>query len=249
MDLSARSLPANEDILVTSRSFAEYVAFFGLDSEDLPTRVLDCSAGASSFVAEAHARGIDAVAADPAYAHSDEALTNRTSSGTTGGSQLIDANSDRFTYDWYETAQRRAEMRRTALATFQEHRRAYPARYVAAALPGLPLEGKSFDLALCSHLLFTWATHLDELWHLAALVELCRVAEEVRVFPLVLQGTGQPVEFLPSLRARLHNRFEITTEIVPVPYEFQVGAHHMLKLRRHMERSARPSCPPGAPLD
>ena len=231
MDLSSRSPEAPEDILVTSRSFAEYVAFFGLDAEDLPSRILDCSAGASSFVAEADPRGIDAVAADPAYGQGVEALANRTTSAAAAGGRLIDAHSDRFTYDWYGTPQRRAEMRRTALTTFQGHRRSHPNRYLAAALPQLPLADKSFDLALCSHLLFTWATNFEELWHLAALIELGRVAEEVRVFPLVLQGSGQPVEFLPRLRAELHQSFGITSEIVTVPYEFQVGANHMLRLR------------------
>jgi hypothetical protein len=230
MDLPADSAP-RDDILVTSRSFAEYVAFFDLDPEHLPARVLDCAAGASSFVAEAHALGVDAVAADPAYGHDESVLTSRTSSGKTGGAQLIDANSSRFTFDWYGTPERRAEMRRTALAMFQEHRQAHPDRYLAAGLPSLPVSDKSFELALCSHLLFTWATHLDELWHLDALVELCRVADEVRVFPIVLQGTGEPVDFLPSLRARLDNQFGITSEIVPVGYEFQVGAHQLLRLR------------------
>lgn len=231
MDQSASSSHTNGDILISSRSFAEYVAFFGLDSEELPTRVLDCSAGASSFVAEALARGVDAVASDPVYGLTEDALTDRTNSGLPSGNAMIDANSDRFVFDWYQTAQCRAEIRRAALTTFQEHHRAHPDRYIAAALPDLPFASSTFDLALCSHLLFTWATHLDESWHLAALIELCRVAEEVRVFPLVLQGTGQPVEFLPSLRTRLHNQFGITSEIVSVPYEFQVGAHHMLKLR------------------
>ena len=54
-------------MLVTSRSFAEYLAFFALDPDRLPRRVLDCSAGTSGFVAAARDRGCDAVAVDPAY--------------------------------------------------------------------------------------------------------------------------------------------------------------------------------------
>jgi len=230
MNQSAGSSQANEDILVSSRSFAEYIAFFDLDTEDLPARILDCSAGASSFVAEAHARGIDAIAADPVYGLEPEALTSRANSGAPAGNVMIGANSDRFVFDWYQNPQRRADMRRAALSTFQEHHRANPERYISAALPELPFASRTFDLALCSHLLFTWATHLDEQWHLGALVELCRVADEARVFPLVLQGSGEQVRFLPNLRSRLHNDFGITTEIVPVPYEFQVGAHHMMRL-------------------
>ncbi|MDP2286975.1 MAG: hypothetical protein Q8M73_00200 [Actinomycetota bacterium] len=231
MNTSRDDSNKSDDILVSSRSFAEYVAFFDLDAQALPDRILDCSSGASSFVAEAHARGVDAVAVDPVYALSPESLDARANAGVPSGNSMIDANSDRFVFDWYQTPQRRAEMRRAALVTFREHHHNYPEQYVAASLPELPFAHRAFDLALCSHLLFTWATQLDEQWHFAALVELCRIAEEVRVFPLVLQGIGESVEFLPSLRTRLHNERDITSDVVSVPYEFQVGARYMLKLR------------------
>ena len=216
-------------VLVTSRSFAEYLAFFNLDESCLPARVLDCSAGASSFVAEARRRGVCALAVDPAY-ENPTGLLVAARAGVAGGAQLIADNQDRFVYDWYGSPSRRAQMRKDALEAFIGDYSRSPERYLPAALPGLPLETDSFDLALCSHLLFTWATHYDELWHLASLVELCRVATEVRVFPLVLQGTGEAVEFLPSLRDRLEHRFGISSNIVAVAYEFQRGAHHMLQL-------------------
>ena len=54
-------------MIVSSRSFEEYTAFFGLDPTNLPASILDCSAGASSFTVEAYRRGVRAVAVDPAY--------------------------------------------------------------------------------------------------------------------------------------------------------------------------------------
>lgn len=219
------------EVLVTSRSFAEYVAFFNLDPDCLPGSVLDCCAGASSFVAEACGRGVDAVAVDPAYEDRDRVLEQARASAA-GGAQLIAAHQDSFVYDWYGTPSRRVQMREAALSEFISDFSTAPQRYRAAALPGLPLETGSFDLALCSHLLFTWATHFDEVWHLAALVELARVATEVRVFPLVLQGTGAPVSYLASLRDRLQRGFGIATHIETVGYEFQRGANQMLRLSR-----------------
>lgn len=223
---------SDDDILVSSRSFLEYQAFFDLDPQRLPARILDCCAGASGFVAEAQVRGVDAVAVDPIYGLDADSLAVRLTAGAASGTSMIDANSDRFSFDWYGTPERRAEMRRLALSAFLADHRANPERYVDAALPELPFADASFDLALCSHLLFTWATHLDEQWHVDALVELCRVAAEVRVFPLVLQGAGRPVAFLPRLQLHLREAFGIQSEVVAVPYEFQVGAHHMLRLQR-----------------
>ena len=108
---------------------------------------------------------------------------------------------------------------------------AHPETYVAGALPDLPFAANTFDLALCSHLLFTWADVFDEEWHLQALRELLRVAAQVRVFPLVVQGTGAPVPFLPDVTQRLTDDGH-HVDLAGVPYEFQRGASTMLTLNR-----------------
>ena len=43
-------------------------------------------------------------------------------------------------------------------------------------------------MALCSHLLFLYSDHLDAAFHRAAIRDLCRVAGEVRIFPLLALG-------------------------------------------------------------
>jgi hypothetical protein len=79
-------------------------------------------------------------------------------------------------------------------------------------------------------LLFTWADRLGLDWHRAALVELARVAREVRVFPTVMQGPGDPVPFWDTLLDDLA-RTGLRSELRHVPYEFQVGANQMLVVR------------------
>jgi hypothetical protein len=75
----------------------------------------------------------------------------------------------------------------------------YPAgkargRYIDAELPALPFPDDSFDLALCSHFLFLYARQLGQQFHAAAILEMCRVASECRVFPLPeLDGTRSPL--------------------------------------------------------
>ena len=216
-------------MLVTSRSFAEYLAFFALDPDRLPRRVLDCSAGTSGFVAGARARGSDAVAVDPAYRQSLDDLAETGRAGAVGGASMVADHRDRFTFDWYGSPERQRELRASALEGFVADRARRPGHYVAAELPHLPFADGSFDLALCSHLLFTWANVFDEAWHEAALREMARVASEVRVFPLVHQGSGEPVAFLGALRGRLAG---LDARVVTVPYAFQVGADEMLVLTR-----------------
>ena len=213
---------------MTSRAYEEYVAFFGLDVDMLrDRRVLDCSAGASSFVARACRDGVAAIAADPAYATSGEELADIGRRGLRDGNAIAERFPGRFTWEWYGSVQQRERMRARALAEFLLDFSEHPDRYVTASLPTLPFDDASFDLALCSHLLFTWADQLGREWHLAALVELCRVATEVRVFPTVLQGAGDPVPFWDELMEDLH-RAGIRTETRKVPYQFQVGADTML---------------------
>lgn len=211
-------------MLISSRSFAEYRAMFDLSDADLELSILDCCAGASGFTAELAARGGSGKAVDQAYAMSREEVLAAISTGATDGAQMIADNQDRFVWDWYGgTPAKRDQLRKDAAERFARDFVARPDAYVAGSLPDLPFPDGAFDLVLCSHLLFTWADQLGEDWHRAALRELARVARrEVRVFPLVLQGTGEPVEFLDRLVA------ELGAERRTVPYEFQAGANQML---------------------
>ncbi|MET7278018.1 hypothetical protein ABZS29_07265 [Kribbella sp. NPDC005582] len=211
-------------MLVTSRSYAEYEAMF--DLTELPASVLDCSAGGSSFTAEAAARGVDVVAVDPAYELSMPELVDTVRRSLPVGSEIVDTHADKFVWSWYGAPARRDEMRLEAADRFLQDIGEAPDRYVAGRLPELPFEDGRFELALCSHLLFTWADTFDRDWHLAALRELVRVSSgEVRVFPLVLQGTGEPVPFLPEV---LDELADVRWETRKVPYEFQAGADEML---------------------
>jgi hypothetical protein len=215
-------------VLVTSRSYAEYEAMF--DLSELPGSVLDCCAGGAGFTAEAAARGVDAVAVDPAYELAPAELVDTVRRSLPAGSGIVDQHAGSFVWNWYGSPERRDELRLDAADRFLTDVAEVPDRYVPGSLPELPFPDQRFDLVLSSHLLFTWADKYDEDWHLAALNELIRVSRsEVRIFPLVKMGAGEPVEFLPSLLEELDG---VQTEIRKVPYEFQVGADEMLVLSR-----------------
>lgn len=205
---------------------------FDLDEQALSGRILDCCAGSSSFVAGLTARGGDAVAADPAYSLPRSDLADTSGNGHTGTDRIISGHEERFTWRWYGSPQRRDVMRREAAARFADDIIHRPHTYVAAALPHLPFVDGSFDLVLCSHLLFTWSDKFDADWHHSALHEMLRVSRrEVRVFPLVVQGTGEPVAFLDDLMTRI-SEDGYGVERRQVPYEFQRGANTMLVASR-----------------
>ena len=75
-------------------------------------------------------------------------------------------------------------------------------RYLDAGLPSLPFADGAFDLALCSHFLFLYSQQFDAAFHVQSIRELCRVAREVRVFPLLALG-AQPSPHLGAARDAL----------------------------------------------
>ena len=224
-------------MLVTSRSFQEYAAMFDLADAATAGSVVDCCAGASSFVAELATRGGVGIAVDPVYAKGLDAVRRAAAASLIAGTTIVRDHTDRFVWHWYGSPGQRDRMRAAAVDRFVEDVTHRPSAYLAGELPHLPLASASADLVLCSHLLFTWADRLDIDWHRAALADLVRVArQEVRVFPLVMQATGAPVPFLDrlidELRAQGHE-----VAVRDVPYEFQRGAHAMLVIRRRRAAS------------
>ena len=116
-------------------------------------------------------------------------------------------------------------------------------RYVAASLPSLPFADDEFRIAVVSHLLFLYSEHLDAAAHVGSAFELLRVAEDVRIFPLVTLGRRWSPH-VETVRTALEAA-GCTVEIVTTSYEFQRAENHagnrMMRIRR---RGAKGSIPP-----
>jgi hypothetical protein len=103
-------------------------------------------------------------------------------------------------------------------------------RYIPAQLPDLPFAPVSFDIVLCSHLLFFYADHLSLTFHQQAVDELCRVAHEVRIFPM-LTYNAEPCPLVRPIINHLRNACR-SVSIEEVPYQFQRGGNMMMKISR-----------------
>jgi len=197
---------------------------------DLVGRILGCGDGPASFNAEATRRGSTVVSCDPIYTFSKADIEARIAATY---EQVIDQtrqNQNEFRWEAITSVE---ELGRVRMAAMQEFLDDYPAglvegRYQDVELPSLPFPDRGFDLALCSHLLFLYSRQLDEGFHHSSLLELCRVAKEVRVFLLALGGAISPYleGSLEILRAAGHQ-----VSIERVSYEFQRGACEMLRIQ------------------
>ncbi|MFC6014347.1 hypothetical protein [Nocardia lasii] len=220
------------EFLVSARSLTEYRAMFHLHDDDLRgRRILDCPGGAASFAVEASELGAEVTAIDPIYATAPPELAVRARAENERAVAWAHAHAGRYRWDWYGSTAEHAEIRRGAAARFADDVRATPQRYLAGSLPSLPCADDAFDLALSSHLLFSYADRLDADFHLAALLELSRVTTiETRVYPL-LDYTGAPLDDLIAyLRTELYDK-GVDTELRKIDYEFHHGADTMLTLR------------------
>ena len=222
-----------DQVVPWGRSFDEYGRMFALSDDDLRLKVLGCGDGPASFNAEAARRGASVISCDPIYRYDADQLRGRIASTYDEILAQTRRNAGEFLWNTIRSVDELGQVRMAAmnefLADYETGGR--DGRYVAAELPHLPFGDASFDLALCSHFLFLYTTQLGEPFHRTATRELCRVAGEVRIFPLLaLGGTSSP--FVETVADDL-SRSRLAVSIEPVPYEFQRGGNKMMRIRRH----------------
>jgi len=221
-----------ESVVPWGRSLAEYADMFALSERDQRSGVLDCGGGPASCAAETAERGFDVVSCDPLYAFDVERIAARIAETYDVVLAGVEASKDRYVWHSIGSPARLGEVRMAAMRAFL---RDYPegrqvGRYVAGGLPALPFAAERFGLALCSHFLFTYSAQFSTGFHVASVREMCRVAREARIFPL-LDMSGNPSPHLePVLAALRRLGYDARTE--RVPYEFQVGGSQMLRVRR-----------------
>jgi len=216
------------DIVPWGRNRSEYEHMFSLTADDMQRRILDAGGGPASFNASWPG---PIISIDPVYAFSADQIQQRietTFDVVIGG---LKKNASGYLWAAIPSPDDLGAVRMAAMQDFlTDYRMGKMGCYVAGMLPYLPFAADSFDLVLCSHLLFTYSSLMDEATHKAAVLALLHVAPEVRIFPLI-DTSGSDSPHLKPLREMLHTMGH-RSEIVPVDYHFQRGANEMLRIVR-----------------
>jgi hypothetical protein len=218
------------EIVPWGRSRREYELMFRLEGDDLRGHVLGCGDGPASFNAEVTTEGGSVISVDPIYQFRGDQVARAFDSTTQNVMTQIKATPDDWVWSFHRSPDDLLSTRRRVLERFLAD---YPGgrragRYLPGALPCLPLADQSFSLALCSHLLFLYSDLLDERFHIAAVLELCRVAREVRIFPLLTLDLRMSPH-VPGVCTALGAR-GIACSVERVEYELQKGGNQMLRL-------------------
>jgi hypothetical protein len=223
---------ALDQIVPWGRSYDEYVSMFSLTTDDLNLSVLGCADGPSSFNSGLTRSGGKVISADPLYRYTKEQIAQRIKE--TGDEVLDQTRKNKSEFVW-STIQSVEELSCIRMSAMEEFLGDYEeglekGRYVPECLPTLSLDDKQFQLALCSHFLFLYSEHLNLDFHIYSIHEMCRVAYEVRIFPLLQLG-AKPSPYVGPVIEHLEG-MGYKTEIVKVKYEFQRGGNEMLKICR-----------------
>ncbi len=220
-----------EEVVPWGRSFEEYRKMFALSDKDLSERILGCADGPASFNSGLTKRKGKIVSVDPLYRFSREEIRDRIDQVFETVLGETRKNAHEFVWETIPSVEALGQTRRKAMDDFLDDysEGLDEERYINASLPELPFREKEFDLALCSHYLFLYSPHLSLDFHLRSIRELCRVARELRIFPLLELG-AVPSRHLEEIQKKLREE-EHTVSIVSVSYEFQRGGNRMMKVR------------------
>jgi len=221
-----------DEVVPWGRSFDEYRLMFALSDADLQQRIVDCGAGPAAFNAQATRRGAHVISCDPLYRWDADDIRQRIAAIFDTVLAEARRNHEEFVWNAIASVDDLGKIRKAAmdefLADYTMGR--LPGRYVDAQLPELPFLDDAFNLALCSHLLFLYTDHLDDTFHFLAVREMCRVATEVRIFPLLALNGTRSRYVDPIVQVFAHLGFKVAIE--KVAYEFRRGGNEMLRIRR-----------------
>ncbi|WP_019501068.1 hypothetical protein [Pseudanabaena sp. PCC 6802] len=221
-----------EGVVPFGRSFDEYVKIFDLTARDLSKTILSVADGPASFNAEGTKLGYRIKSIDPLYSFTAEQIRNRFYEVVDNIIEQVERTPDDWLWAYHSSPRGLRENRERAISLFCDdyENGKEQGRYAIGELPGLKYRDCEYELGLCSHFLFLYSDHFDEAFHLDSILEMLRVCQEVRIFPL-LTLMLQPSPHLRTIVEYLE-KTGYTCEIRRVSYELQRGGNEMLKITK-----------------
>lgn len=214
------------------RSKTEYELMFALTESDRLKSIIGIGDGPASFNAEMTAAGYQVTSIDPIYQFTGAEIKSRFDACIDGIIEQVRNSPNNWVWSYHKSPDELRANREKAIAVFLKdyERGKIEGRYLNAELPKLDFQDKQFQLALCSHFLFLYSEHLSFEFHLESIRELCRIAEEVRIFPLLnlAQARSPYIDEICSILAKEG----LSSEIMQVPYELQKGGNQAIIFRQ-----------------
>lgn len=217
-----------QSVVPWGRSFEEYELMYSLTELDLQKNILGCSDGPAAFNCIMTQAGHNVISIDPTYQFTTDQLRARIDEVYEEIMIQMERTKENYLWSSIPSVAELGRIRMESMSLFLDDFEQGKAegRYQYEQLPSLNFADKQFDLALCSHFLFLYSEHFSLEEHLASVLELHRVAKEVRIYPLLtLKGELSP--FVEPVMQKLQ-KLGIPVDKREVAYQFQKGATEML---------------------
>ncbi len=204
---------------------------FSLTDADLQKRIIGCGDGPASFNAEMAELGKSVVSFDPIYCFSCEEIRSRFEDSVDSVIGQVRASPESWTWKYHRNPEHLLQNRRKALGLFLNdfEKGKSEARYEWGEFPVVKYADQQFDLAVCSHFLFLYSAHFSYEFHLSAVLEMCRIANDVRIFPILTLMQDKSPYLVPIIEF-LRNT-GITAEVRAVDYELQRNGNQALFIK------------------
>lgn len=221
-----------DKVVPFGRSLDEYRCIFNLSDADLEKNIIGIGDGPASFNAEMKARGKHVISLDPLYVFSSSEIENQFYQVVDDIIAQVKQTPDDWVWSYHNSPDHLKENREKALrlfiADFETGK--MEGRYIIGELPKLDVDSHQYDIALCSHFLFLYSEHFDFKFHLAAILEMLRVAKEVCIFPLITLAMKKSPYLEPLITELAAKGYKVNIE--QVKYEIQKGGNEMLRITR-----------------
>jgi hypothetical protein len=217
-------------LVLWGHDVAEYQAMFALDETVFQAPILEFGCGPSAVNAELSVLGHEVTSVDPLFALPDEALKAHVLALFSARADEVRANPFQFDVCHYGGIEAFIAHRERGLQTFFAD---FPkgfvqGRYQAGDGLALPFTASQFGVALCSHFLFADLASQTPERHVQLIIELARVAKEVRIFPLI-DKIGQVSPLLGPVLLGLQER-NFGEEVREVAHALYPAGNAMLRV-------------------
>jgi SAM-dependent methyltransferase len=221
-------------LVLWGHGIAEYKAMFDLTDENLHSRILEYGCGTSAVNALLYENAPLFVSCDPLFDLPKQQLKAEVSSLFEHRAKQLLAEQSMLDVSAYGSFENLIKERRAGCDVFLSDydQGSLQERYITELNHQLPFADFTFDFALSSHYLFTEfdshfeMMHIEE--HIQIIRELARVANEVRIFP-VIDKLGQASPLLGPILLGL-SQANYGVEVREVPYSLYTKGNVMLRV-------------------
>ena len=219
-----------DNVVPFGRSLNEYQCMFNLTESDLEKKIIGIGDGPASFNAEMKERGKRVVSIDPLYMYGANEIESQFYKVVENIIFQVKETPNDWVWTYHNSPSHLRENRTKALIKFIEDYEAgkLEGRYEIGELPKLDIDNHQYDIALCSHFLFLYSEQYNYRFHCLAIHEMLRVANEVRIFPLLTLALNKSPHLEPLINELESKSYEAT--IQEVKYELQKGGNEMLRV-------------------